>query len=57
MAKKAIKTKEIDITCTWRTTVRVEVPEDFEVPSVLGDFPADVLDQMTSANAELVDWQ
>lgn len=49
--------KTITITCTWRSTHDVEVPDDFEVTGNLGDFPPDVLDEMTSENAELVDWE
>jgi hypothetical protein len=54
---KTDKTKEIDVTCTWRTTHRVEVPEDFVVTGNLSDFPPGVLDQIDSHNAELVDWE
>lgn len=49
--------KTITITCTWRSTHEVEVPDDFEVPAYLSDFPPDVLDEMTSHTAELVDWE
>lgn len=48
--------KTITVTCVWRTTHVIEVPADFEIPSTLGEFPEDALDEMTSQNAELVDW-
>jgi hypothetical protein len=35
----------------------VEVPDDFEVPDTLGEFPKDVLEEMTSHNASLLDWK
>lgn len=49
--------KEITITCTWRSTHAVEVEDDFEVPSNLSDFPDDVLEELTSDTASLVDWE
>lgn len=48
--------KTIEVTCTWRTTHQIEVPDDFEIPSTLDGFPEEALEEMTSQNAELVDW-
>lgn len=50
-------TKEITIHCKWESTHVVEVPDDFVVPDNLTDFPADVLEELTSENASLVDWE
>lgn len=50
-------TKEITVTATWSSQHTVEVPDDFEVPESLSDFPPDVLEQITSDVAELVDWE
>ena len=49
--------KEIMITCHWRSAHVVEVPDDFKVPDSLAEFPGDVLDELTSDTAELVDWE
>ena len=49
--------KTVNITCTWRTHHEVEVPDDFTDNGYLSDFPPEALDEMTSANAELVDWE
>lgn len=40
----------------WRTRHEIEVPDDWVMPATLDGFPEDALDQMTSANAELIDW-
>lgn len=48
--------KEVTIHCTWKSDHTVEVPDDFEVPGSLSDFPEDVLEQLTPLTAELVDW-
>ena len=49
--------KEITIRCKWESSHTVEVPDDFTVPSTLAEFPDDVLDELTSDTAELVDWE
>jgi hypothetical protein len=49
--------KTITITCTWRSTHEIEVPDDFVVPSTLSGFPPEVLDEIDSHTAELVDWE
>jgi len=51
--------KKITVTCTWRTTHEVEVPDDFTGAPHLGDFPADVLEELRSddPSAELTDWE
>ncbi|MGO4583605.1 hypothetical protein AB4Z38_06920 [Arthrobacter sp. 2RAF6] len=49
--------KEITITCTWRSTHVVEVEDDFDVPDNLSDFPEEVLEELTTDVAELVDWE
>ena len=48
--------KEITVTCRRESVQTVEVPDDFTVPSNLSDFPEDVLEELTSDNATLVDW-
>ena len=48
--------KEVTVTCEWRSTHVVEVPDDFEIPAHLDGFPNDVLEELTATNAELVDW-
>ena len=49
--------KTITVKCTWVSYNDIEVPDDFTIPSYLNDFPPDALEEMTSANAELVDWE
>jgi hypothetical protein len=49
--------KEITINMTWRNSVTVEVEDDFEVPGNLSTFPEEVLEQMDTQGAELVDWE
>ena len=51
--------KTIYITCEWRSHHSVEVPDDFpeETPRYLDGFPDEVLEEMTSNGAELVDWE
>lgn len=49
--------KTITITATWKSYHEVEVPDDFVVPSNLSDFPEDVLEEITSDVATLVDWE
>jgi hypothetical protein len=49
--------KEITITCTWQSKHVVEVPDDFQVPKKLDDFPDHVLEELTSDTAELTDWE
>lgn len=48
--------KTVTITCEWRSTHVVEVPDDFVIPNTLDGFPDDVLEELTSNTAELVDW-
>lgn len=48
--------KEITITCTWESNCTVTVPDDFEVPNKLDEFPEEVLEQLTTNGATLVDW-
>jgi len=48
--------KEITITCEWRSTHVVEVPDDFTIPDTLSGFPEDILEELTANNAELLDW-
>lgn len=49
--------KEIQITCTWESSHWVEVEDNFEVPSNLGDFPEEVLEELTPVAATLIDWR
>jgi hypothetical protein len=46
--------KELHVTCTWRSSHVVEVPDDYEGGSTLDDEWAD---QVDSQIAELVDWE
>ncbi len=48
--------KTITVKCVWKSTHTIEVPDDFEDTGSLNDFPAEVLDEMTSNTAELTDW-
>lgn len=50
------ETKEIVIHCKWETSHLVEVPVDFEVPGTLDEFPQEVLEQLDTLGASLVDW-
>lgn len=45
------------IYCTWESRHVVDVPEDFELPANLSDFPPDVLEQLTPLTAGLRDWR
>jgi hypothetical protein len=45
--------KTVDVTCTWRSTTRVEVPDGYEFDGGLDPAWADQVDPST---AELVDW-
>lgn len=51
------ETEEIEISCTWQTTHRVEVPKGWRPTGTLSDFPPDVLEQLDARTAELVDWE
>jgi len=48
--------KIVQVTCTWKSTHAVEVPDDFTDTGCLEDFPAQALEEMTPAAAELTDW-
>jgi hypothetical protein len=50
--------KLLSVTSTWRASTTIEIDDDVEVnPSVLDDsWPEDVLEQVTTQGAELVDW-
>src|SRR3974390_3749267 len=48
--------KIVQVTCTWKSTHAVEVPDDFTYTGCLEDFPAQALEEMTPAAAELTDW-
>lgn len=45
--------KELRITCTWRSTHTVEVPDDYQPGGTLDEEWADQVDATT---AELTDW-
>ena len=49
---------EITIHCTWKASIPVEVPDDFEWDGDLGSLPEEALDQITPSDpsTELVDW-
>lgn len=48
--------KTVTVECTWRSTHYVEVPDDFEDTGCLDKIPEEILVEMTSETAELVDW-
>jgi hypothetical protein len=48
--------KVITVDCTWKSTHRVEVPDDFTDTGSLDDFPAGALEEMSSQTADLTDW-
>lgn len=48
--------KTITVTCTWRSTHEVEVPDDFTDTGHLDDFPPEALEEITASTAELTDW-
>lgn len=50
------ETEQIVIDCTWRASVRVEVPTGWRPGGTLNDWPDEVLDQVDTTDAELVDW-
>jgi hypothetical protein len=49
--------KMITVTCTWKSTHEVEVPDDFADTGSLGDFPEQALEEMTPVTAALTDWE
>lgn len=49
--------KLITLEVTWRTLETFEVDDDWRCPSTLDGFTEEQLDQMTSQNAELTDWE
>jgi hypothetical protein len=49
--------KELRVECTWRSTHVITVPDDFEIPGTLSEFPPEALEEMTPITAELVDWK
>jgi hypothetical protein len=52
--------KTITVTATWRSTHTIEVDDNFETNRTfryLNDFPDEVLEEITSEVAELVDWE
>jgi len=48
--------KVVKVYVTWKSSHDIEVPDDWEMPRTLDGFPDDALEEMTSQNAELVDW-
>lgn len=48
--------KTVMVEATWRTLHVFEVDDGGQVPDVLDGFTTEQLEQMTSQNAELVDW-
>lgn len=54
------ETREITINATWRSTVRVAVPDDVDLEEAIaavnsGDFPDWI--EFDSSTAELTDWE
>lgn len=50
-------TKIVRVTFTWKSDHDLEVPEDWKVPSTLDGFGEEALEEVSSHNAELVDWR
>lgn len=48
--------KTVTVTCTWKSTHEIEVPDDFTDTGHLDDFPAEALEEMNVSAAELTDW-
>lgn len=48
--------KTVTVSCTWKSTHEVEVPDDFQDTGSLSDFPQEALEEMDSHTAELTDW-
>lgn len=48
--------KSLTINCRWESNHTVEVPDDFELPESLHDWPQDILDQVDTLGAMLTDW-
>lgn len=50
--------KTVTIVSTWRASISVEVEDDVDIrDDNFSDWPDDVLDQVDSQVAELVDWE
>lgn len=49
--------KEVTVRSTWRATSVIEVPDDFVVTQDINEWPEDLLEQVDSSGAELVDWE
>ena len=47
--------RAVHVTATWRSTVEIEVPNDLEECDLM-ELPEDLLDQVDTSGAELVDW-
>jgi hypothetical protein len=57
MSRNGKETEEITIESTWRASALVEVPKGWRPGDTLDDWPEDVLDQVTTSGAELIDWE
>jgi hypothetical protein len=50
--------KKVTIESTWFTAITVEVEDDVEInDDNFQDWPQEVLEQVTSQTADLVDWK
>lgn len=49
--------KTMTITTTWKSVQNVDVPDDFELPDTLDEFPEEVLEQLDALGASLTDWE
>lgn len=49
--------KRVSLEVTWRSTHSFEVEDEWRVPNTLDGFTQEQLEEMTSQNAELVDWE
>ena len=50
--------KTITIHCTWKASIPVEVPDDYEWEGYISTLPEEALEQITASgpSTELVDW-
>jgi hypothetical protein len=49
--------KLVTIRITWETEHEFEVPNDWQIPRTLDGFTEEQVNEMTSGNAHLADWE
>jgi hypothetical protein len=50
-------TREVSVTCTWKSEHRVTVPASWNDTGHLDGFPPEALEEMTAHTASLTDWE